>query len=157
MGFDDVDNPYRAPEVPFEVVRESAPRGAYFWVRSFIIMQMLIAVVGTAAAFVDVETIVATGPILSIFGIFGTIVCVRKRYYFGALIGASGPVISVAIFFVILLLNWSPTAAQEPIPLIGAVYMAILCVMGLVALRETISLQANAHVQAGERISEMPH
>ena len=88
MGFDDFDNPYRAPEVPFEVVRESAPRGAYFWVRSWIILQMIVAVVGTAAAFVDVETIVATGPILSIFGIFGTIVCVRKRYYFGALIGA---------------------------------------------------------------------
>ena len=148
MGFDEFDNPYRAPEVPFEVVRESVPRGAYFWVRSFIILQMLVAVVGTAAAFGDVETIVATGPILSIFGIFGTIVCVRKRYYFGALICASGPVISVAIFLVIFLLNWSPTAAQEPVPLIGAVYMAILCVMGLIALRETISLQANAQIQA---------
>ena len=148
MGFDDLDNPYRAPEVPFEVVRERAPRGAYFWVRSWIILQMIVAVVGTAAAFVDVETIVATGPILSIFGIFGTIVCVRKRYYFGALTCASGPVISVAIFLVIFLLNWSPTAAQEPVPLIGAVYMAILCVMGLIALRETISLQANAQIQA---------
>ena len=148
MGFDEFDNPYRAPEVPFEVVRESVPRGAYFWVRSFIILQMLVAVVGTAAAFGDVETIVATGPILSIFGIFGTIVCVRKRYYFGALTCASGPVISVAIFLVIFLLNWSPTAAQEPVPLIGAVYMAILCVMGLIALRETISLQANAQIQA---------
>jgi hypothetical protein len=89
--------------------------------------------------------------------VFGTIVCVRKRYYFGALIGASGPVISVAIFLVIFLFNLSPTAAQRPVPLIGAVYMAILCAMGLVALRETISLQANAHIQAGERISEMPH
>ena len=148
MGFDEFDNPYRAPEVPFEVVRESVPRGAYFWVRSFIILQMLVAVVGTAAAFVDVETIVATGPILSIFGIFGTIVCVRKRYYFGALTCASGPVISVAIFLVIFLLNWSPTEAQEPVPLIGAVYLAILCVMGLIALRETISLQANAQIQA---------
>ena len=148
MGFDDFDNPYRAPEVPFDVVRESVPRGAYFWVRSWIILQMIVAVVGTAAAFVDVETIVATGPILSIFGIFGTIVCVRKRYYFGALTCASGPVISVAIFLVIFLLNWSPTAAQEPVPLIGAVYMAILCVMGLIALRETISLQANAQIQA---------
>ena len=157
MGFDDVDNPYRAPEVSFEVVRERAPRGAYFWVRSFIIMQMLIAVVGTAAAFVDVETIVATGPILSVFGIFGTIACVRKRYDFGALIGASGPVISVAIFLIIQLFNWGPTEAQEPVPLIGAVYMAILCVMGLVALRGTISLQANAYIKAGERISEMPH
>jgi hypothetical protein len=156
MGFDDFDNPYRAPEVPFEVVRERAPRGAYFWVRSWIILQMIVAVVGTAAAFVDVETIVATGPILSIFGIFGTIACVRKRYYLGALIGASGPVISVAIFLVIFLLNLSPTAAQKPVPLMGAVYMAVLCVMGLVSLRETISLQANVHMQAGERISEMP-
>jgi hypothetical protein len=72
------------------------------------------------------------------------------------LIGASGPVISVAIFLVIFLFNLSPTAAQRPVPLIGAVYMAILCAMGLVALRETISLQANAHIPAGERISEMP-
>jgi hypothetical protein len=65
MGFDDFDNPYRAPEVPFEVVRESAPRGAYFWVRLWISLQMLVAVVGTFAAFIDVHTIVATGPILS--------------------------------------------------------------------------------------------
>lgn len=156
MGFDDFDNPYRAPEVPLEVVRESVPRGAYFWVRLWIILQMIVAVVGTAAAFVDVQTIVATGPILSVFGIFGTIACVRKRYYFGALIGASGPVISVVIFLVIFLLNWSPTAAQKPVPLTGAVYIVILCVTGLVALRETILLQANAQRQAGERISEMP-
>ena len=157
MGFDDIDNPYRAPEVPFEVLRESVLRGAYFWIRSFIILQMLVAVVGTAAAFVDVETIVITGPILSIFGIFGTIACVRKRYNFGVWIGASGPAICLAIFLIIQLFNWGPTEAQEPVPLIGAVYMAILCVMGLVALRETISLQANAQIQAGERISERPH
>ncbi len=49
MGFDDVDNPYRAPEVPFEVIRESVPRGTYFWVRLWVILQMLVAVVGTAA------------------------------------------------------------------------------------------------------------
>ena len=156
MGFDDFDNPYRAPEVPFEVVRESVPRGAYFWVRSFIILQMLVAVVGTAAAFVDVETIVATGPILSIFGIFGTIACVRKRYYLGALIGASGPVISVAIFLAIFLLNLSPTAAQEPVPLMGAVYMAVLCVMGLVSLKGTSSMQANAGAGTAEPTGERP-
>jgi len=155
MGFDDIDNPYRAPEVPFEVVRESAPRGAYFWVRSWIILQMLVAVVGTAAAFVDVHTIMATGPILSIVGIFGTIACVRNRYYFGAVISASGSIISLAVFLIIQLLNWGPAEAQEPVPLIGAFYMAILCVMGLVALRETVSFQANAHRQPGERISEM--
>jgi hypothetical protein len=157
MGFDDIDNPYRAPDVPFDVVRESAPRGAYFWVRSFIMMQMLIAVMGTAAAFVDVHTIVATGPILSIFGIAGAIACVRKRYNFGVWIGASGPAICLAIFLIIQLFNWGPSEAQEPVPPIGAFYMAILCVMGLVALRETISLQANAQIQAGERISERPH
>jgi hypothetical protein len=157
MGFDDIDNPYRAPEVPFEVVRERAPRGAYFWIRSFIMMQMLVAVVGTAAAFVDVHTIVATGPILSMIGISGAIACVRRPCGFGTLIGVSGLGISLAIFLIIQLFNWGPSEAQEPVPLIGAVYMAILCVMGLVALRETISLQANAQIQAGERISEMPH
>ena len=144
MGFDDVDNPYRAPEVPLDVVRERAPRGAYFWVRSFIMMQMLVAVVGTAAAFVDVHTIVVTGPILSIVGIFVTIACVRKRYGFGTLIGVSGPVISLAIFLIIQLFSWGPSEAQEPVPLIGALYMAIFCVMGLVALRETILLKASA-------------
>lgn len=156
MEFDEFDNPYRAPEVPFEVIRESVPRGAYFWVRLWIVLQMLVAVVGSAAAFVNVESIVATGPILSVIGIFGTIACVRKRYYFGALIGASGPVISVAIFLTIFKFNWSPTAAQEPVPLMGAVYMAVFCIMGLVALLQTRSLQATASTQASERISEMP-
>ncbi len=155
MGFDDLDNPYRAPEVPFEVVRERAPRGAYFWVRSFIAMQMLVAVVGTAAAFIDVETIVITGPILSIFGIFGTIACVRKRYDFGAWIGASGPAICLVIFLIIQLFNWGPAAAQEPVPPIGAFYMVILCVLGLVALRATISLQASAGNGTKEPAGEM--
>jgi hypothetical protein len=155
MGFDDLDNPYRAPEVPFEVVRESAPRGAYFWVRAFIMMQMLVAVVGTAAAFVDVHTIMATGPVLSIVGIFGTIACVRNRYYFGAVIAASGSIISLAIFLIIQLLNWGPAEAQEPVPLIAALYMAIICIMGLVVLRETISLQANEQIQAKKGIGEM--
>lgn len=143
MGFDDFDNPYRAPEVPFEVIREPAPRGAYFWVRLWISLQMLVAVVGTVAAFVDVETIVATGPILSIVGIFGTIASVRRRFHFGTLVSVSGPAVSVAIFLIIFLLNWSPGRAQEPVPLIGAVYMAILCIMGLVALREPISGKAS--------------
>ena len=155
MGFDDVDNPYRAPEVPFEVVREHAPRGAYFWVRSFIIMQMLVAVVGTAAAFVDVETIVITGPILSIFGVFGIIACARKRYNFGVWIGASGPAICLAIFLIIQLFSWGPSEAQEPVPPIGAFYMAILCAMGLVALRETLSLQASKGNGAKEPTGEM--
>ena len=156
MGFDDVDNPYRAPEVPFEVVRERAPRGAYFWVRLWISLQMLVAVVGTAVAFVNVESIVATGPILSIVGIFGTIACVRRRFHFGTLISASGPVVSVAIFLIIFLLNWSPTAAQGPVPLMGATYIAIVCVSGVVALWQTRSLQAFSSIQADEPFSEMP-
>jgi hypothetical protein len=155
MGFDDLDNPYRAPEVPFEVVRERAPRGAYSWVRAFIMIQMLVAVVGTFAALRDVHTIMATGPILSIVGIFVTIACVRKRYNFGVWIGASGPAICLAIFLIIQLFNWGPSEAQEPVPLIGAVYLAILCVMGLIALRVTISLQASAGAGTKETTGEM--
>jgi hypothetical protein len=156
MGFDDIDNPYRAPDVPFDVARESAPRGAYFWVRLWISLQMLVAVVGTAAAFVDVETIVATGPILSIVGIFGTIASVRRRFHFGTLVSASGPAVSVAIFLIIFLLNWSPGRAQEPVPDMGAAYMAVVCASGLVALWQTRSLQAFSSIQADQPFNEMP-
>lgn len=155
MGFEDFDNPYRAPEVPFEVVREPAPRGGFFWVRLWISLQMLTAVVGTASAFIDVETIVATGPILSIVGIFGTIACVRRRFHFGTLISASAPAISVAIFLIISLLNWSPGDAQEPVPLMGAAYTAVVCAPGLVALWQTRSLQAFASKQASGQFNEM--
>lgn len=156
MGFEDFDNPYRAPEVPFEVVQESTPRGGYFWVRLWISLQMLTAVVGTVAAFIDVEAIVVTGLILSIVGIFGIIACVRRRLHFGTLISASGPAVSVAIFLIIFLLNWSPTAAQGPVPLMGATYMALVCASGLVALWQTRSLQAFSSIQTREQFSEMP-
>ena len=70
------------------------------------------------------------------------------------MIAASGSIFSVAIFLIIQLLNWGPAEAQEPVPLMGAVYMAILCAMGLVALRETVSLQAK-QVQAKRGTGEM--
>jgi peptidoglycan/LPS O-acetylase OafA/YrhL len=148
MGLEDFDNPYRAPEVAFEVARE-ASNGGFFWIRFWIIVQAGVAVIGTAAAFSDVHSIMFTGLILSGAGVLGILASVRRQHYLGIWIGLSGPAISLGVFLIILLFDLSPTDAQQPIPIIGAVYALAICAIGVIALRGTHSLQNNL----SERIS----
>lgn len=142
MGLEDFDNPYRAPEVFPERAVEPEIRRRYRWVRLWIVFQMVVAIVGCAAAFYDVETIVATGPTLTVVGIFGIITCIRRRFLFGFWISMSAPAISLGVFLLIFLCNWSPTYAQGPVPIIGAIYTVALCVMGFIAWRRTWLLQS---------------
>lgn len=143
MQFDDFDNPYRAPEMLSEPARESIPRATHFWVRLVLILQMLTAVIGTAAAFIDVETIVATGPILSILGIFGVVASLRQKCYLSLAIGVSGPAISVTIFLIIFLQRWNPSDAQRPIPVLAFAYSAAICLLGQAALRQISAIQGS--------------
>lgn len=139
--FEDPDNPYRAPEMLFELAQEVVPKGQYFWVRLLLILQLMTALIGNVAAFVDVETIVASGPILSILGILVTIASLRRRFHLGLWIGMSGPAISLIIFLVIFLQHWNPSEAQKPIPILAALYVAVVCLLGLAALQRIAELQ----------------
>lgn len=137
MGLEDFDNPYRAPEVHLEVARETILHRQYFWVRLWIILQMVVAIAGCVAAFYDVETIVATGPILSIVGILGAITSFRRKVAIGLWASISAPAISLGVFLLIFLRDWSPSYAQGPVPIIGTIYTVALCVMGILAIVQT--------------------
>ena len=137
MGLEDFDNPYRAPEVHLEVARETVLHRQYFWVRLWIILQMVVAIAGCVAAFYDVETIVATGPILSIVGILGAMTCFKRRFFLGLWINTSAPAVSLGVFLLIFLRRWSPSYAQGPVPIIGTIYTVAICVMGILAILQT--------------------
>ncbi len=142
MGLEDFDNPYRAPEVHLEVARETVVHRQYFWVRLWIILQMVVAIAGCVAAFYDVETIVATGPILSIVGIFGVMTSFKRRFSLGLWISMSAPAISLGVFLLIFLRDWSPSYAQGPVPIIGTIYTVAICGMGILAILRTRLLQS---------------
>ena len=54
----------------------------------------------------------------------------------------SAPAISLGVFLLIFLCNWSPTYAHGPVPIIGAIYTVTLCVMVFLTWRRTWLLQS---------------
>ena len=98
----------------------------------------LLGIAGSAiAATVDIETIVATGPIFSIVGLLTAVGWVVSRSPSSLLFGLSTPVFSVCIFFWIFTNSWSPTQAFIPVSSTILGYELLMVPLGLYALYYT--------------------
>lgn len=131
------DNPYRAPDVildpePGFVV----PRSGYFWVELGMWLQLLTVIVGLGVASWKVDSIVGTGPVLSILGILLAIFSYRKSVLTGLLPGLSGPAFSVVVFLIIFFRNWSPHDAQYPVPIMITGYLVVVLLAVLLMLTQ---------------------
>jgi len=124
------DNPFRAPQSSFDPTEDKATKGLRV-LRICIGLQCTTIVLGVSAAFYDIESIVVTGPVLFLIGIFLAL-CNRQHEHLTSLaFGLSGPAISIICLALINLLNWSPTDAQHPVSIIAAVYTTIALPTGL--------------------------
>jgi hypothetical protein len=122
----DWDNPYRVPEVMFEpTVDKPRARPGYFWVKLFLLLQLLTIMVSLGFAGYEVETIVGSGPVLSIVGLFLAVASAKKQLWFSFWWGISAPVFCAAVFLTIFLQSWSPSDARIPVPIMGGMYLLV--------------------------------
>ncbi len=85
--------------------------------------------------FVDVESVVVTGPIIVIAGVVMIVCGCKVHFWAAAVIGVMH--VSIALLYVSLvnLLGWGPDEAKLPFMQMGAVYLAIITPWSLWAWR----------------------
>jgi hypothetical protein len=84
------------------------------------------AAIAWLLAFVDIESIMLSGPVLMLLAMAGAVVAGRARsgaLFVTAVVQWGMP---VAIFILIVGMNWGPNAARAPVLTIGAIYLATL-------------------------------
>ena len=107
---------------------------------------LLLGIAGSAiAATMDIESIVATGPIFSIVGLAAAVGCLVSRSPANLFFGLSTPAFSLCIFFWIFLKSWSPQQASVPISSVILCYELFVVPLGLYALYRTLAPQTNSH------------
>lgn len=142
VEFDDT-NPYRPPQAATAspVVEGNLVRSVYFQICAGF--QLLVTQVGLLACFLDVESIVVTGPVLTVTGLFTTLL-IRKRaeFWIGTLYGLSGPAISLFVLALIAVLRWNPGEAQDPVSGIALAYAIVFWPVGLFVTVRASSIDA---------------
>ena len=130
----DWDNPYEAPQTMSVGDQRVFTSGRHFWLQLCICLQMLVVLIGLGVACWQIESIIGTGPILSIVGIIVAVLSYRRSIRSGVLFGLSGLGLSVGVFLTIFLLHWSPDDARIPVPIMGGAYLGIAGSYALVLL-----------------------
>jgi len=124
---DDWDNPYRAPEILLEPEPGSdLPTTVFVWVRVVLGLQLVTTIVGLGFAVWHVESIVGTGPVLSLLGLLVAIVSFRHGLMMAGCVGLSAVPFTAIVFLIIFLQNWSPGDARKPVPVMGAAYLTLM-------------------------------
>ncbi|MBC7856967.1 MAG: hypothetical protein IAF94_26355 [Pirellulaceae bacterium] len=115
---------------------------------SVLCIAQLLGIAGSAiAATVEIESIVATGPIFSIVGLLAAVGCVVSRSPANLFFGLSTPVFSLCIFFWIFTNSWSPQQASVPVSSTILGYELAMVPLGLYALYHTAAPAAKPLLQ----------
>jgi hypothetical protein len=107
-----------------------------------ISLSLLLLGIGGAviAATIEIESIVATGPVFSLIGLSLSIAWIfYRRVPALPLIGMSLPILSLIVFALINLLEWSPDEASRPVSTTLLVYQAVVVAIGLNTLRSILA------------------
>jgi hypothetical protein len=92
--------------------------------QGFVLLGGLNGLVGTfLILFIHVETVGGTGPIEAGLGLIILIFAMVYRHLAGIFLGASMIGISVLMFLLVLLLEWSPREAYLPFSFLASIYM----------------------------------
>lgn len=104
-----------------------------------LLMIAQLAAIGVAAsvAVLEIESILVSGPLLSLVGLTIAAICFQRRLLTGLLFGCSVPTISVICFAIINVMAWGPNAAQTPISMLLVAFALGSLPWGFYALRET--------------------
>ena len=107
---------------------------------------MCLTILGsTIASFVDIHSILFSGPIGLVVGLVLTILAIRQRLHYSKLFGLSAIVVTVGLFGVINILNWGPTDAERPVPIILVCYSVVSIPFGLVQRHSLMKRDSSVH------------
>jgi hypothetical protein len=92
-------------------------------IATFLFLLTLLA--GVWFEYYEIESIVASGPILALVGILICFLAYRERDRSGILLGSSAISLCVLVFLLIFLNRWSPEQATKPVTVVSWVYTAM--------------------------------
>ena len=98
------------------------------------ILQLLGISIGVCVATIEIESIVYSGPIVSLMGIVTATGWFRRRLLSVAALGLSTVAVTVSLFLLIFLNDWSPRAAEEIVPHLLFAYQLGILPVGLMAI-----------------------
>ncbi len=104
--------------------------------RLLVVLQWLGLLIATGLAVCNIETIVVSGPILSLTGFGIAAASFRSYRVAGFYVGLSAPTVAVCCFSIICGLEWSPSDAQWPIASLLVLYCLISLSPSVYALVE---------------------
>lgn len=111
---------------------------------------LLVGIAGsTVAATVEIESIVATGPIFSLVGLATALGIFVSRSPANLLFGLSTPAFSACVFALIFSNGWSPQQAYPPVSAIILGYETLVIPLGLLSLYRTVQVVAGPAVETG--------
>ena len=157
IGFEDFDNPYRAPEVPFEVVRRVRASWGVFL--GSIVDHSSDVGCGSRHGCCILQCRIDRGNRADSFDcqcFWHHRVYQETKSSWHRDNSFRPGIQRRSLFWTIYLLDWTPAKAQGPVPMMAFTYMMVFCAAALVALWQTRSLRVGGSTQASKQISEMP-
>jgi hypothetical protein len=101
-----------------------------------VIVQMIAVGLALAAALLEIETIVVSGPLLSASGAIIAGLAAPRGLWRNLFYGLSVPMISLMSFLLIQVFDWGPHAARLPIGILLSLFALASLPFGVQALRE---------------------
>ncbi|MEL6835831.1 MAG: hypothetical protein AAFP77_22720 [Bacteroidota bacterium] len=115
-----------------EELTNSKRKSKWFYVSTvFLILGFVLA---TILSWWEVETIMGSGPVVSIIGIIHLLISRKSKERINMFLGALPLVLSVAWFIIINAFNLSPRDCQYIVPASGAIATLLVSILGFVAL-----------------------
>ena len=142
----DAPNPYAATTL--ELSKPIVEAGGHSpWIRWLVIIAIPLLITASAAAVMNVHSIVVSGPILLLYGAVLMYLSwwkKQRRFRWFAWACCTFP---MAVYLIIFTLQWSPTEAQMPISLLCCVF-TLLVTAGTLATFAGASEAANVEQAA---------
>jgi hypothetical protein len=113
--------------------KKTRPRRQVLAIVLFI-AQLLVAIAGLIASWFNVESILATGPLLVVVGLSLAVAVRPLGTWTPLLFGLSGPLISALVAFIIAAFRLGPPDAVWPVITIFAIYLIVLAALATFAI-----------------------
>jgi len=122
----------KSPQIMTVGLQQRSPRQR--WAIILLATQLLVACIAWLAAWYFLETIVATGPILTIIGFAFTIAVRPRNLWAPLLVGLSAPVVCALGAFTIAAFRLNPGEARLPILIMLAIYLLVVLPAAAIAI-----------------------
>ncbi len=126
-----LDNPYAPTNAAGDAASYlPSPRPLHIWwwgsISLLTASLMIGSILAACAAFIDVESIIASGPILFVIALLQTFISFFRRVPWLAITGIAVLLFAIGCFIAIYQNQWSPSDAQKPISIAIGLFTLLL-------------------------------